>query len=268
MSTRSIWIVVDGQPHGPHPEAHLARRIAAGELPPETGAWHEGLDGWTTLAALAPKDDVAAPAGAAAGVIADSVAVVGASSKDGEALEGAFASLVKKSWAHYNQSLFAGRVDEILLGAIITVMVERGSALIDVNSDGTNHYVRFERLGDKSRTYFRVNHMTPNPVAAKVQGHLVSVIVGYGEFIDNFSVIWNAIKAEYRSGLIQTAEPGTITVDGDMETRYAYVQVDLYWNAGDYVDNWRVDYDKLGNDMDAVIHVLRKYLRGRFRGSN
>lgn len=269
--SRSIWIVVEGQPDGPHPEAHLARRLAAAELSPETGAWIEGLDAWTTLAALAPKADEApdtsTPAGAADGVIADSVAVVSASSEDGEALEAAFAGLVKKSWAHFNQSLFAQRVDEVLLGAIITVMVERGSALIDITSDGTNHYVRFERLADRSRVYFRLNHLTPNPVAAKVQGHLVSIVVGYGEFIDNFSVIWSAIKAEYRSGLIQTAEPGTITVDGDMETRYAYVQVDLYWNAGDYIQDWRVDHEKLGADMDAVVHVLRKYLRGRFRGA-
>ena len=270
MSTRAIWIVVDGQPHGPHEEAAVARRLAAGDLSGDVGAWHEGLETWTTLAALAPRDAAsaapAAPAGAADGAIDDSVAVIGASSTDGEAHEAAFAGLVKKSWKHFDQSIFASRVDEVLLGALITIMVERGSALIDITSDGTNHYVRFERLADKSRVYFKVNHLTPSAVAAKVQGHLVSVVVGYGEFIDNFSVIWNAIKAEYRSGLLQTAEPGTITVDGDMETRYAYVQVDLYWNAGDYVsDAWRVDYARLGTDMDAVVHVLRKYLRGRFR---
>lgn len=265
MSTRAIWIVVDGQPHGPHPEALLARRLAAGELFADVGAWHEGLDAWSTLGQLAPRDAEAAVAVARDGVIEDSEAVVGGASTDGEALERAFTGLVKKSWAHYNQSLFSQRVDEVLLGAIVTVMVERGSALIDLTSDGTHHFARFERLADKSRVYFRVHHLTPDPVAAKVQGHLVSVVVGYGEFIDNFSVIWNAIKAEYRSGLIQTAEPGTITVDGDMETRYAHVQVDLYWDAGDYVHDWKVDYGKLGADMDAVLHVLRKYLRGRFR---
>ena len=45
-----------------------------------------------------------------------------------------------------------------------------------------------------------------------------------------------------------------------------FVQVDLYWSAGDYVgDDWRINYGKLGADMDAVFHVLQKYLRGRFR---
>ncbi|MDO9280503.1 MAG: DUF4339 domain-containing protein [Pseudomonadota bacterium] len=275
MSSRTFWIVVDGKPDGPHDEASLARRLAARELHPDTGAWHEGLDAWSTLALLAPK---AAPGeggvgerggneGAAGGVIEDSVAVVSTtSSRDGEALEAAFAGLVKKSWKHFDQSLFAGKVDEVLLGALITVMVERGSAMIDLTSDGQNHYARFERLADKSRVFFRLTHLTPNVVAAKVQGHLVSVVVGYGEFIDSFATVWSAIKAEYRSDLIQTPEPGTITVDADMNTRYVFVQVDLYWNAGDYVnDAWRIDYEKLGADMDAVVHVLRKYLRGRFR---
>lgn len=274
MTTRSIWIAVEGRPDGPHSEASLAQRLADGGLPPETSAWHEGLEGWTTLAALAPRLDTTPSAGAAgpedatpqSSLMQDSVAVIGESRGDGEALESAFALLVKKSWAHHNQSIFSARVDEVLLGALITVMVERGAALIDLTSDGQHHFARFERLSDKSRVYFRLAHLTPNPVAAKVQGHLVSVIAGYGEFIDSFATIWKAVKAEYRSGLIQTPEPGTITVDGEMETRYVYVQVDLVWNAGEYVnDAWRIDYTALGNDMDATLHVLRKYLRGRFQ---
>ena len=53
-----------------------------------------------------------------------------------------------------------------------------------------------------------------------------------------------------------------------MDTRYVYVQVDLYWDAGEFVsEDWRIDYEKLGASMDASIHVLRKYLRGRFRGA-
>jgi len=268
MSTRLLYVLVDGKPDGPHPEHLIAARLAGGALTPETGAWHEGLDGWTTLAVVSPVAG-AAPAptapGAAPGVIEDSVSVVSAPSTDGEAMEATFGALVKKSWAHFNHSVFAGKVDEVLLGALITLMVERGSVLIDVTSDGQNHYVRFERLGDKSRVYFRVTHLTPNVVAAKVQGHLVSIVAGYGEFVDSFATIWGALKAEYRSGLIQTAEPGTITVDGDMDTRYVYVQVDMYWNAGDYVgEDWRVQYDKLGVDVDATLHVLKKYLRGRF----
>jgi hypothetical protein len=264
---RTLWISVDGQPDGPHDEAALARRLAAGTLAPDTDAWHDGLEAWTTLAALDLRVDAATLPAPAPANTDDSVAVVSASSADGEAHEARFAELVKKSWQRYNQSTFATRVDEVLLGALITVMVERGSALIDLTSDGTNHFVRFERLEDRSRVFFKVNHITPNVVAAKVQGHLVSVIVGYGEFIDSFATIWGAVKAEFRSGLLQSAEPGTITVDGDMDTRYVYVQVDLYWDAGDVVsEDWRIDYEKLGSSMDAAIHVLRKYLRGRFRG--
>lgn len=273
MSNRAIWLVIEGQPQGPHAEAEVTTRFWAGELGGDVAAWHEGLDAWSTLGELgltppppAETAQLPAPVGAAAGTLEDSAPVIGSSLGDGEALERAFAGLVKKSWAHYNHATFASTVDEVLIGALITVMVERGSALIDLHSDGTHHFTRFERLEDKSRTFFRLHHLTPDPVAARVQGHLISIIVGYGEFIDSFASIWGAVKAEFRSGLIQTPEPGTITVDGDMDTRYVYVQVDLYWDAGDYVgEDWRVDYARLGADMDAALHVLKKYLRGRFR---
>lgn len=277
MTARSIWIAVGERPDGPHAEAALAARLARGELAPDTPAWMEGMEAWTTLAALAPQATaVSGPSTASAAAVPtstpaapnteDSVAVVSAGGGDAEALEAHFGALVTSSWRHYDQSVFAGRVDEVFLGAVITVMVERGSALIDLQSDGQNHYARFERLGDKSRTIVRVTHLTPGVVASRVQGHLVSIVVGYGEMVESFATVWSALKAEYRSGLIASPEPGTITVDGDMDTRYIYVQVDLIWNAGDYVgEGWSVDYERLGKDLDATQHVLRKYLRGRFR---
>jgi len=265
MSTRVFWIAVGEAPDGPHPEAALAERLARGELPPDTPAWMEGMEAWSTLGALSVQG-AAAPAPPAAPNTEDSVAVVSQGGGEAEALEAHFGTLVKASWRHYNQSVFASRVDEVFLGAVITVTVERGAALIDLNSDGQNHYARFERLADKSRTVVRVTHLTPGVVASRVQGHLVSIVMGYGEMVESFATVWSALKAEYRSGLIASPEPGTITVDGDMDTRYIYVQVDLIWNAGDYVgESWSIDYEKLGKDLDATQHVLRKYLRGRFR---
>lgn len=266
MSSRVLWIAVGDAPDGPHPEAALAERLARGELRPDTPAWMEGLDAWTTLGALG-LSPAAAPPPTPSPPTDDSVAVVSArGTADGEALEARFAGLVQQSWRLYNQSVFARHIDEVFLGALITVMVERGSALIDLTSNGQHHYARFERLGEKSRSYFRVTHLTPGVVDSKVQGHLVSIVVGYGEMVESFGTVWTALKAEYRSGLLASPEPGTITVDGDMDTRYIYVQVDLIWNAGDYVGaDWSIDYEKLGADMDATLHVLRRYLRGRFR---
>mgnify|MGYP000029449989 CR=1 FL=1 len=44
-----IWIIQDGEKTGPIHDFEIRRRIEAGELPPTTPAWHEGLGMWTPL---------------------------------------------------------------------------------------------------------------------------------------------------------------------------------------------------------------------------
>ena len=97
-------------------------------------------------------------------------------------------------------------------------------------------------------------------------GHVASVTIGYGERVSNLGRIWGAVKAEYKSGYLQSAEPGTVTIDDDLESGYIYAQIDLFWNITDYVDDhYQADYAKLGGHIGASIHALRKYLHGRIR---
>lgn len=44
-----IWIIRDGEKTGPVHDFEIRRKIEAGELPPTTPAWHEGLDSWKPL---------------------------------------------------------------------------------------------------------------------------------------------------------------------------------------------------------------------------
>ena len=44
-----IWIIRDGEKVGPLHDFEIRRKITAGELPPETPAWHEGLGAWKPL---------------------------------------------------------------------------------------------------------------------------------------------------------------------------------------------------------------------------
>lgn len=44
-----IWIIRDGEKTGPIHDFEVRRKIEAGELPPTTPAWHEGLDAWKPL---------------------------------------------------------------------------------------------------------------------------------------------------------------------------------------------------------------------------
>lgn len=44
-----IWLIKDGEKHGPHPDFHIRQGIENGQYDADTAAWHEGMDEWTTL---------------------------------------------------------------------------------------------------------------------------------------------------------------------------------------------------------------------------
>lgn len=44
-----IWLIKDGEKHGPHPDYHIRQGIENGQYEADTPAWHEGLESWTTL---------------------------------------------------------------------------------------------------------------------------------------------------------------------------------------------------------------------------
>ncbi|MCU0657800.1 MAG: hypothetical protein MUF64_21825, partial [Polyangiaceae bacterium] len=81
----------------------------------------------------------------------------------------------------------------------------------------------------------------------------------------DFGRVWQAIKAEFKSGYVNNPEPGTITVDGDMESGYIYVQVDLYLQIDHYIAaDYSINFPRLNRDIGATLNALRKYLKGRF----
>ncbi len=199
------------------------------------------------------------------GSVGDFSAHVEPGSAEDNRLDGVFGELVTQSWDYYEAHAFSSHIDEVFLGAIITSTLDSGCALIDISSDGTHHYLRFEDLEDHSRIVYRMTHLTPALGQSKVLGQRASVVVGYGERAGNFQKIWKALKAEYKSGLVSSPEPGTITVDGDMNSGYVYVQVDLFLSIDDYVaQDYAIDYRLLQDHLAATHNALRKYLRGRF----
>jgi hypothetical protein len=172
---------------------------------------------------------------------------------------------VEASWEWYSDHQFARSIDEVLLGATITAVLDLDHVLIDLSSDGTRHFLRFENTTDQSRMAVRLHHLTGDLTTAKVQGHKASVVVGYGERVRDFSKVWQALKAEMKSGLVNRDEPGAISVDGDVASQYVYVQVRLILDVDAYVSrDWSVQTDRLNEHLGACRHALRKYLRGRF----
>jgi hypothetical protein len=181
-----------------------------------------------------------------------------------EELEQVFVSLVKDSWRRYNETIQNTRMDELLVGAVITSSVEQGYSLIDLNSDGVNHYLRFEHLPSKQRLIFQLTNLSEDLVSAKVLGRHARVVIGYGQMVNNAGAIFQALKAEVKSGFLDAAEPGIITCDADLTSGYIYVQVPLILDLDQYfMSDHQVKYPLLQQHIAAVVHSLAKYLRGR-----
>lgn len=181
-----------------------------------------------------------------------------------EELEKVFVSLVDFSWKKYNETVQNTHIDELLVGAVIASTVEQGYSLIDLNSDGVNHYLRFEHLPSKQRLIFQLANLSEDLVTAKVLGRLARVTIGYGQMVQNAGAIWQALKAEVKSGFIDASEPGVITVDADMASGYIYVQVPLILDVDSYfTSGYEVNYAQLQSHIGATVHSLAKYLQGR-----
>ncbi len=143
-------------------------------------------------------------------------------------------------------------------------MVGKGYKLIDFTSDGVYHYLRFEGF-DHHRIIFRLKNEAETYHAAKILGYLVKVDIGYGERVKEFNKVLSALKAELKSSLVITDEPGVIKIDAEPISKYAYAIVGLYLDLGDYLlsteGEIRVDDAKLGQHITHVAKALRDYLR-------
>ncbi len=238
---------------GPLSRRALKAKVDAGELA-DAHVWMEGMSGWELLAAhgeaLLGGLELPAPP---------------ADESEDDRNDRLFGALVKSSWNFLAEQRFAQHIDEVFLGAVISSTLDTGYSLIDLKSDGNHHFLRFEHLKDGSRVLFRLTHLTGSLAVSKVLGQRASAIIGYGERIPNITKVFSAIQAEAKSAYIRDAEPGTITVDGDLGSGYVYCQVDLYLDIEDYVGrDYAIDSAKLTAHVGAATHALRKYLRGRF----
>jgi hypothetical protein len=246
----------EGQ-HGPFSRRQLAAQVESGALARSAHIWTEGMSEW---ALLADHPAWLEELGTSGGLVPQRS---GESEDDYQ--DRLFGDLVEASWEYLIDHDFAGHIDEVFLGAVITSTLDNGYSLIDISSDGKHHYLRFENLADKSRLIFRMTHLTSQLAVAKVLGQRASVVIGYGERIGNVGKIMTALRAEMQSGYLSNPEPGTITVDGDIKSGYVYCQVDLYMKIDDYVGrDYTIDYARLTGHVGAAEHALRKYLRGRF----
>ncbi len=249
-----------GQQLGPLSRRALDAAMTNNDIASGDHVWMQGMSDWIPLSdAPELREGLDAPDPAA-----ETAALPGESDDDRQ--DRIFGGLVQKSWDYLEDHDFANHIDEVFLGAVITATLDTGHYLIDLASNGTHHNLRFQHAEDHSRLIARVTHMTPSMAVSKVLGQRASVVIGYGEKVSSIGTVMGAVRAELQSGFLQNADPGTITVDGDIASGYVYCQVDMYWNIGEYVGrDYAIDYGKLTTHIGATRHALRKYLRGRFK---
>ncbi len=179
-------------------------------------------------------------------------------------LEATFVDLVAGSWKRYAEITRNTKTDDLFVGAIIAGSVNQGWALIDLGSDGSSHFLRFDHAASRTRMAVELRSLAEDLATAKVIGRLADVKIGYGMRVDNFNQVFSAVKTEIKSSIIASDEPGVITVDGDLGTGYVYAQVPLLLDLDEYlVGPLQIDYAKLQAHIGAVVHSLNKYLRGR-----
>lgn len=252
---------------GPFDDAQVQSLIHQGHITAESWVWKQGFDNWVQLSTTnafhfsTSPTPTAAPARTNAG---GSSLITGTDDE----MDAIFVEQVKRSWKRHRAKERATEVDEVLVGGVITGVLDNGFSLIDLASDGANHYLRFEDTDTGHRVVFQLKHLAESLITAEVIGHEAMVTIGYGERVRDLSKIWAGMKQEFKGGYITKADPGIITVDADRPSQYIYCSVGLIWDISDYLDPddpYKVIYPKLARDLGASIHALRKYMRGRFQ---
>lgn len=242
---------------GPMTRDDLAGRVRDGRLPPNAHVWWPGLEEWVTLDTRPDILGDGAPAG-------EQLEPVARPLPSGDELDGEFARLVEASWKYHHLLEDTQRMDDVLVGALIAATLDTGRALLDITSDGTNHFLRFEDPNDRSRVSMSVTHLTRDVTTARAIGQRAALTVAYGEAITRFGQVMDAMRKQAKSGYVKSAEPGIVTFDKEDESKYLYAQIDLYLDVDDYISpKFEVEYEKLTLAVSACVHALRKFLKGR-----
>lgn len=280
------WVDQQGQQVGPEALEVVVRRARAGQIPHTTLIWWDGAVDWTALHLVAGVDlPAAAPLAQVAPATASAALMSGLTDQQ---LDDEFIALIDRSWEMYKETEFATSIDEAMLGGVITAMVDCGFALIDLNTasawgtaaataanatttatatpaPSASHELRFEEPQTQARVALSLQHLTPDPAAAKMIGHRAAVVIGYGARVPNFARVGQALRQEVQSSFIASPEPGTVTFDADISSGYVYAQIDLLLELQRYVDDhFAVDHDLLRRHLASVVYTMKTFIESRF----
>ncbi|AAB99285.1 hypothetical protein MJ_1279 [Methanocaldococcus jannaschii DSM 2661] len=170
-----------------------------------------------------------------------------------------FIELIKKGWKLKNEENKATYIDEVFLGAIITTLTDNGYVLMDIASNGNFHYFMFEHLESWDRIKIVAEVLPHSLTDVKVIGARMFIEFSYGVMIKGIppSLFGLGLKG-YLSQMLSNIGSIRYEYDG----YYTFVNCATYLLINDYIDfdTLTIDWEKLNNDINAIISSLAKYL--------
>lgn len=169
-------------------------------------------------------------------------------------LDERFAEMVERSAIHKRRLDWALRVEELLLSASITVVVDKGFVLADLDTHDTLQRATFDHNEDARQIRLELSPLSPVNAAGDPVDRLVKVSMAWTQKVENADNAFATVRAEVSD---DAPAPGEIRCEANMVASSASTMVDLVWGAREFVkEDHRVDRANLELSLTAIVQTL------------
>jgi len=171
-------------------------------------------------------------------------------------LDERFAEMVTSSIERQRRLDWALRVDELLLSACITAVVDSGFVLLDLATRDSDHRALFDHNDDSRHVRLEISPLSPLNAAGDPIGRHVRLSVAWGREVADADAAFQVVRSEVTD---DEAAPGTFTCEMNMVSSSASVCVALIWKADEFVTtDHNVDRAALDASIAAILHALEQ----------
>jgi hypothetical protein len=171
-------------------------------------------------------------------------------------LDERFAEMVTSSIERQRRLDWALRVDELLLSACITAVVDSGFVLLDLATRDSDHRALFDHNDDSRHVRLEISPLSPLNAAGDPIGRHVRLSVAWGREVADADAAFQVVRSEVTD---DESAPGTFTCEMNMVSSSASICVDLIWKADEFVTmDHNVDRAALDASMAAILHALEQ----------
>lgn len=177
-----------------------------------------------------------------------------------------FAEMVTLSAIHQRRLDWALRVDELLMSACITTIVDKGFVLLDLETQQAPQRATFDHHDDSRHIRLELSPLPPVNAAGDPVDRLVKVTMAWTQAVENADDALTTVRAEATG---EPITPGEIRCEANMVESSASTIVDLIWGAKDYVhEDHGVDRPELDASVTAMMRVLESRWHELFTGAS